>query len=126
MRTLIICTALVILAVLSGCAQPPRQMTADDFKVLRTYGFDTTVPEPQATWNPETYQLLARSIGGFSILDEGAGLQQRFAHQANEAKHETANPVWISRLQFAFGPKDNVITTVDERVVPTSEGIKRN
>lgn len=123
MRTLIICTALVILAVLSGCAQPPRQMTADDFKVLRTYGFDTTVPEPQATWNPETYQLLARSIGGFSILDEGAGLQQRFAHQANEAKHETANPVWISRLQFAFGPKDNVITTVDERVVPTSEGI---
>ncbi len=120
MRTFILGVALLTLTFLNGCGQPPRQMTAEDFQILRTYGFDATVAKPQATWNPETYQLLVRSSGGFALLDEGAGLQQYFATQA---KHETADPTWISRRQFAFGPKDNVIFTIDGRVVPTSEGL---
>ncbi|MBA3699490.1 MAG: hypothetical protein H0W78_11635 [Planctomycetes bacterium] len=120
MRTTTLFAAFIALSLLNGCAQPPRQVTADDFQILRSYGWDTTVAEPQATWNPETYQVLARSVGGFVLLDEGAGKQQYFA---SRGKHETAFPVWVSARQFAFGPKDNVITTTDGRVVPTSEGL---
>ncbi len=113
-------TALIVMGLLSGCGAPPRQITAEDFQILRSYGWDTTVPNPQATWNPESYQILARSGGGFVLLDEGSGQQQYFA---TKTKHETANPVWVSQRQFVFGPKDNVITTTDGRVVPTSEGL---
>lgn len=120
MRTSTFCAALLALGLLSGCAQPPRQITADDFQILRSYGWDTTLSDPQATWNPETYQVLARSTGGFVLLDEGSGKQQYFA---TKTKHETAYPVWISARQFVFGPRDNVITTGDGRVVPTSEGL---
>lgn len=120
MRTPILCAAFVVLGLLSGCGQAPRKLTADDFQILRSYGWDSTVPDPQAVWNPETYQVLARSAGGFVLLDEGAGKQQYFA---SKTKHDTAFPVWISARQFAFGPKDNVITTADGRVVPTSEGL---
>ncbi len=112
--------ALIVLGLLSGCGPQPRQITAEDFQILRVYGWDTTVPDPQATWNPETYQVLARSSGGFVLLEEGSGKQQYYA---TKTKHETANPVWISQRQFAFGPKENVITTTDGRVVPTSEGL---
>jgi len=120
MRTSTFCAALIVLGLVSGCAQPPRVITADDFQLLRSYGWDTTVAEPQATWNPDTYQVLARSSGGFVLLDEGSGKQQYFA---SRGKHETSFPVWVSARQFVFGPKDNVITTIDGRVVPTSEGL---
>jgi hypothetical protein len=120
MRTPILCLALVALALLGGCGQPPRRFTADDFQILRTYGWDSTVVDPQATWNPESYQVLSRSAGGFVLLEEGAGRQQYFA---SRGKHETAYPVWISARQFAFGPRENVLVTGDGRVVPTSEGL---
>ncbi len=120
MRTSILGVALLVLGLLSGCAQPPRAITADDFQILRTYGWPTTVASPQAIWNPETYQVLARSSGGFVLLDEGSGKQQYFA---SRGKHETAYPAWVSARQFVFGPKDNVITTADGRVVATSEGL---
>ena len=120
MRTPILFAALIVLGLLCGCRQPPRVLTADDFQLLRTYGWPTTVAEPQATWNPDTYQVLARSTGGFVLLEEGSGKQQYFA---SRGKHETAFPAWVSARQFVFGPKDNVITTVDGRVVPTTEGL---
>jgi hypothetical protein len=120
MRTLTPCAALIVLVLFTSCGQPPRKFTADDFQILRTYGWDTTVPDPQAKWNPDSYQVLARSTGGFVLLDEGSGKQQYFA---SKTKHETAFPEWISQRQFVFGPKDNVITTIDGRVVPTSEGL---
>jgi hypothetical protein len=120
MRTTTLVSALFVLGVLSGCGQPPRTVTVDDFQLLRSYGWDTTVADPQATWNPETYQVLARSVGGFVLLDEGSGKQQYFA---SKSKHDTAFPTWVSARQFAFGARDNVITTGDGRVVPTSEGV---
>jgi hypothetical protein len=110
----------IVLGLLSGCGAPPRQPVATDFQVLRSYGWDTTVADPQAVWNPETYQVLARSSGGFVLLEEGSGKQQYFA---TKTKFDTANPVWLNQRQFVFGPKDNVITTDDGRVVPTSEGL---
>jgi hypothetical protein len=78
------------------------------------------VSDPQARWNPESNQVLARSVGGFVLLDEGHGKQQYFAAKD---KRDTSHPVWISRLQFAFGPHQNVIHTDDGRLVPNSEGL---
>ena len=117
----IVPATLLVLGLLSGCGgPPPRQITAEDFQILRSYGWDTTVADPQAVWNPETYQVLARSSGGFVLLDEGSGKQQYFA---SKTKHETSFPAWLNQRQFVFGPKDNVLTTTDGRVVPTSEGL---
>ncbi len=114
--------ALQLQSCFSGTATPERAPAArvDDFQILRTYGWDTTVAEPQAQWNPETYQVLVRSSGGFALLDEGRGKQQYFSAKD---KRETSHPVWISRLQFAFGPHQNVMRTDDGRLVPNSEGL---
>ena len=65
MRTSTFCAAFIALGLLSGCAQPPRQITADDFQILRSYGWDTTLPDPQAIWNP------AHS-GNFTAASRGA------------------------------------------------------
>jgi hypothetical protein len=113
--------ALQLQACFSGATQERAPAArVDDFQVLRTYGFDATVSDPQAQWNPETYQLLVRSGGGFALLDEGRGRQQYFSARD---KRETSHPVWISRLQFAFGPHQNVMRTDDGRLVPNSEGL---
>jgi hypothetical protein len=117
---LLVTIVAAILFTLVGCGQPPRAVTAADFQVLRSYGWDSTIGEPQATWNPERYQVLARSAGGFVLLEEGTGKQQYFA---SRAKHDTAFPVWINYYQFAFGPRDNVLPIADGRVVATNEGV---
>jgi hypothetical protein len=114
----------LVALVLPACSEsrPPEApvVQVDDFQVLRTYGWDSTVADPQPSWNPETYQVLARSAGGFVLLDEGRGRQQYFGAKD---KRDTAHPVWINRLQFAFGPQQNVIHTDDGRLVPNSEGL---
>jgi hypothetical protein len=112
---------LAALVLLTACHDEPRpSASAFDFQVLRSYGWSTTVADPQATWNPQDYQVLARSAGGFVLLEEGGGKQQYFA---SKTRHETAYPVWVAHRQFAFGPMQNVITTTDGRLVPTSEGL---
>ena len=112
----------VMIFALCSCGSPPRQKqySADDFQILRKYGWDATVSKPQATWNPTSYQVLARSPGGFVLLEEGAGRQQYFA---SATKHDTSYPCWANHYQFVFGPKENVVTVGDGRVVPTNEGL---
>lgn len=112
--------ALVTPACMDSRPADAPVVEVDDLQVLRTYGWDTTVSDPQPSWNPASYQILARSAGGFVLLDEGRGRQQYFAAKD---KRETSHPVWISRMQFAFGPHQNVIHTDDGRLVPNSEGL---
>lgn len=122
MRTtsFLVTAAVAALVFVSGCDQPRPSAGTSDFQVLRDYGFDATTADPQAQWNPEGYQLIARSPGGFVLLEEGGGQQNYFR---SVAKHETGHPVWINRRQFAFGPMLHVLTTEDGRVVPTTEGL---
>jgi hypothetical protein len=112
--------AAAALLALASCNESRPSAGTSDFQVLRDYGFDATIADPQAQWNPESYQLIARSPGGFVLLDEGTGRQNYFK---SVAKHETGHPVWINHRQFAFGPLLHVITTADGRVVPTTEGL---
>ena len=120
MRMTVLLLVVMVLATFVGCAQPPRAVTAEDFQILRSYGWDATIADPQAAWNPDRYQVLARSAGGFVLLEEGAGKQQYFA---SRHKYDTAFPVWINHYQFAFGPKQNVLTLEDGRIVATNEGV---
>ncbi len=125
MRHARLATTAALALLLPGCfdggtTERAPAVHVDEFQVLRTYGWDTTVSDPQAQWNPENYQVLVRSTGGFALLDEGRGRQQYFSAKD---KRETSHPVWISRLQFAFGPHRNVIRTDDGRLVPNSEGL---
>jgi hypothetical protein len=120
MRIILLLSVVCAAFILSNCGQPPRAVTADDFQILRSYGWDSTVDEPMATWNPESYQVLARSAGGFVLLEEGSGKQQYFASQT---KHDTAFPAWVNGYQFVFGPRHNVQKLSDGQVVATNEGL---
>lgn len=120
MRALTLFGILIVLGWAAGCGETRPLVGPDDFKELRTYGWETTVSDPQAQWNPETYQVLARAAGGFVILDEGRGKQAYFASNEKRGAHF---PVWISRLQFAFGPGENLIRTGDGALVPNAEGL---
>jgi hypothetical protein len=121
MRIHLFLGVLVVLGwVMGGCGGPRPLVGPNDFKELRTYGWETTVPDPQAQWNPETYQVLTRAAGGFVIFDEGKGKQAYFASNEQRGTHY---PVWISRNQFAFGPGENLIRTSDGALVPNAEGL---
>lgn len=110
---------LVVLLVLSACGRPPPP--PDALSILREYGWEATVPEPQPTWNPTNYQVLMRAAAGFAILDEGQGRQEYFA---SKEKREYHHPAWIDGQRFVVGPRSNVITTEDGRVVPNTDGIQ--
>ncbi len=126
MRTLpslaIVSAALLSALVgLAGCgghrAAPP--LAVDDLRELRTYGFDT-IADPQASWNPDTYQILARIDAGFVLLDEGRDKQDYYR---SSERRETVDPVWINRNQFAFGPGHGLVATASGREVPSSQGL---
>lgn len=114
----IACCFVILAALLSGCAD--RAVPAPgDVKVLRTYGWDAKVKDPQAEWNPAMYHVLAREKGGFAILRESAP-ENSFG---SEERREMYNPVWLNERQFAFGPEQNVITVDGGRIVPPADGL---
>lgn len=112
--------ALAIGLLASACSAPVRTASAKDLSVLREYTLSTTVPDPQAQWNPETYQIVARSLKGVAILDEGTGNQNFLASQDFR---ESCHPWWVSRTQFVFGPPTLMVTTAEGKAVPNSQGL---
>ena len=110
---------LVLILAMVSCARPaPRP---DQVTVIRDYGWDTTVDEPQPAWNPASYQVVVRAAGGFAVLDEGKGRQEYFLGQEHRSY---APPVWIDPRRFVVGSPTNVITTKDGRVVPAAQGVQ--
>lgn len=108
----------VLALVLAACG---RQTPAPDrYTVLRTYGWETTVPDPQAEWNPTSYQVLSRAAGGFVLLDEGSGQQQYFSSLEKRQMHD---PAWLTGNQFVFGPESNVLRAEGGEVVPHPDGL---
>lgn len=121
MRTMLFLAFAVALA-LTSCHEEATRAGAEatDFQQLRVYGWETTVPDPEAIWNPENYQVLTRSAKGFALLEEGRDKQQYFfAKDLRETFHAT----WINRLQFVFGPGHGMVETGDGRLVPNTEGL---
>lgn len=109
----------ILALVLTACGR--QTPDPDRYTVLRTYGWESTVPDPQAEWNPTSYQVLARAAGGFVLLDEGGGQQQYFS----SLEHRSMNhPVWLNGNQFAFGPPRNVLRSESGTVVPHPDGLQ--
>ncbi len=108
-----------LLLWLTSCG--PRETPAPaQVTVLRHYGWETTVPDPEAEWNPTNYEVLVRAVGGFALLDEGHGHQGYFNSLEKRAMHHAA---WINGTQFVFGPAENVIRTADGSIVPHTDGL---
>ena len=109
----------VVVAVFghTSCSAPRPMLDPTGVSVIRTYQLNSTVMNPQPAWNPETYMIVARSLGGFGLLQEGQGRQEYFESRENRP---TFYPVWINRDQFLFGPQHNVSSIADGRVVPSS------
>jgi hypothetical protein len=126
MRTVMLALSTSYVLLLSGCgstkAVVPQVATVSiqDFQLVRTYEFNCIVPDPQPQWNPDDDMVLVRWRGGFALLAEGHGNQQYFL---STDKRNIWRPVWINRMQFAYGPKKNVEVLPDARVVPSSEGL---
>ncbi len=110
--------AILALALVACGRQTPDP---DGYTVLRTYGWESTVPDPQAEWNPTSYQVLSRAAGGFVLLDEGTGRQQYFSSLEHRQMH---HPAWLTGNQFVYGPVSNVIRADAGAVVPHPEGLQ--
>ncbi|MBA2479362.1 MAG: hypothetical protein H0V44_01770 [Planctomycetes bacterium] len=105
---------------IAGCASR-AQVAPKDFEVIRSYGFDAGV-DPQPSWSPESYRIVARDAGGFVVLQEVDGNKGRQKFTSSE-KRETHHPVWINEQEVVFGPKANAERVPDGRVVPASDGL---
>lgn len=108
-----------LILFVTACSRPPPPPEA--LSILREYGWEATVNEPQPTWNPTNYQVLLRAAAGFAILDEGRGQQEYFA---SKEKREYHHPAWIDGTRFVVGPRSNVISTEDGRIVPNTDGLQ--
>jgi len=117
MRSLLIAGIMLSLA---GCGDrqgpPPEQ-----YKTIRTYGWETTVADPQAEWNPSSYAVLARAAAGFALLEEGGGKQIYYASKEGRTMRDAQ---WVSPTQFVFGPEKNVVKTNDGAIVPVADGLE--
>jgi len=118
-RPAVAAIALATALVLTGC-QERLVVGPREFRELRTYGWDATVPDPEAEWAPYSNLVLARAANGFALLDEGSNRQQYFGSQE---RRDMRHAAWINSDQFVFGPQTSVIKTEDGRVVPAAEGL---
>jgi hypothetical protein len=111
--------AIALALLFTGCAPRPV-VDPQGVSVIRSYRFDTTVPDPYPAWNPADYRLLVRTAAGFALLEEGRGRQTYFESGDNRDLH---HPAWVNESLFVFGPAVNVIPIADGRVVPSAEGL---
>lgn len=120
MRPLPLVCVLLAGSFIAGCGSPARQAGVKDLQELRSYIIPTTVQDPQAQWNPATYQIVARSLKGVAILDEGSGNQ---VFLASAEGRESCHPCWINQTQFVFGPPTLMVRTADNRQVANTQGL---
>lgn len=118
MRALTACLGGAVL-LLAACARAAAPLPAD-VSLIRSYACPTDVAEPQAAWNPDTYQLVLRVEHGFLLFREGRDRREVFL--AGD-RRETGFPAWINASQFVFGPLANTLHLADGRVVSSTDGL---
>jgi hypothetical protein len=109
---------LAAFVLLAGCGE--RVVLESELKAIRSYSWPATVVDPAPDWNPASYVLVARSEGGFSLLEEGGLGERRFA---SENRRESNLPRWINAEQFVFGPAYNARRAPDGTVSTPSDGL---
>lgn len=112
---------LAILAVcLLGTACADRAPVEPHLQVIRTYGWPASVIDPAPDWSPDSTTLVVRSLGGFSLLEDGGKGERTYGA---EDRRQTYNPRWISQTSFVFGPASIAVRSAEGLVVPHSDGI---
>ncbi len=117
MKNLLFVAAPVLL-ILAGCAE--REIVETHLKPIRSYGWPASVVDPAPDWNPASNILVVRSIGGFSMLEEGGPGERNFAA---DDRRESHYPRWLNRDQFVYGPGWNARRSPDGTVSTPSEGL---
>ncbi len=115
----LVAAALATVLLLAACSAD-RQPIETRLKPIRTYGWSASVVDPAPDWNPSTNVLVARSIGGFSLLEEGGRGERAFD---SDDRRESHTPIWLNRDQFVFGPARNAIPAADGTISTPSDGL---
>lgn len=113
-----VAAALFACVLIASCTTRPPVETA--LQVIRTYGWQASVVDPAPDWSPTSTTIVARSLGGFSLFEEGGRGERRYAA---EDRRETYYPRWVGIDSFVFGPGHNALRTTEGRVVAPSDGI---
>ncbi|MEK7412161.1 MAG: hypothetical protein AAB263_02455 [Planctomycetota bacterium] len=103
----------------SGCSSQ-RPVSEAELHVIRTYGWASSVLDPAPEWNPKNFQLVARTLTGFSLLEEGGRGERTYA---SEGRHAICFPRWINEYEFVFGPATNATRSTDGHVIHPSDGL---
>lgn len=111
--------ALILLVV--GCGGPRQRppVDLDGITLLRDYGWDMALAEPQAVWHPTSYRLLARRASGLELLDEG---QQRQVVKTPDAT-KVVDPQWLDEERFVYGPHPFPTVGEDGRLLLPNYGL---
>jgi len=110
-----------------GCHPPPRPVAVvhpGDFSIIRSYGWDTEVVNPQPLWSPDDYRLVVRDAGGFEILSGDDGTTPPDVYRSVEGR-DSFFPIWLDSDHVLFGPSHNVERLSDGRIVPDVQGLTK-
>jgi hypothetical protein len=110
------------LFALAGCGSRPPSAAPGDFSIIRQYGWDCDVADPQAAWSPNDYRVAARSANGFIIVQDETGQKPAETYRSVE-RRESHFLAWINPDQVVFGPDRNADKLADGRVVAVPEGL---
>ncbi len=133
-RTLGRCAVLAVLACgalsLGAClgmdrpvAPPPlAPLDPSALTLIRSYGWSTSVADPQASWAPGDNRVLARASSGCEVFVGNDGDSPSELYHSVE-RRPSWDPAWVNANQVVFGPRDNVQRLDDGRVVPTVDGL---
>ncbi len=88
----------------------------------RSYGWNTSVADVEASWAPADNRVLARSSSGFEVFVGNDGdAPSELYHAAG--RRPSWDPAWVNANQVVFGAQYNVQRLDDGRVVPTVDGL---
>ncbi|MDA3963702.1 MAG: hypothetical protein PF961_23180 [Planctomycetota bacterium] len=82
----------------------PHAINVDDVVVLRDFSLSTTVAKPQASWAPNSYMLLARSVKGLMLMRAGVGTA---AYRTDDATSPFDPYFWGTDL-VVLGPEPHI------------------
>jgi hypothetical protein len=115
---------LAALSMLGACGDDrslPR-VAPSWFETIRTYGWDSRVDDPEASWSPDGDEILARRAQGFVVYQEGDPSRQRTEFRSEEGR-ESGHPQWVNAGEVVFGPLTNADKLADGRVVVAGGGV---
>ena len=122
--------SLSLVLILTACGRGGPDVgdaSASEFRSVRVLDWSTTVPDPEAEWNPDSYTIVARSVQGLMVVTEGLGGSRFFASPDGiTAKDDRAihEPQWLTDGAVIFGGNPTLSREDDGRILLPGLGLK--